>query len=134
MIELLLIEEQIGVLEEDGKNVLFADCVEFKVSKEERHFLFRKLMVLVCLLKAGTDLTPMIEEGYLAPLDQDPRCKKYNLWEIRDPGRGGRLFFVMDKPDAIIISAVSKRYGSQKQAINRGIKRWETYLKSTKEK
>lgn len=133
MITLSFIEEGIWVLEENGRNVLLKDAVQFGISKLERKFLYQQLSVTARLLKSGDDLAYLIKEGILKPLDRNLKAKKHHLWEIRDVGRGGRLIFVMLKPDTVIVSAVSKRKDSLSQAIHRGINRWEGYLKKPKE-
>lgn len=132
MIELSLIQDGIGVLVEEGISVFVVDSQKYGISRVEKKFLFTHLEDVASFLRNGYDLKPLIDAGFLKKLTHDAKCIENNLWEIRDPGRGGRLIFVLDDPESIIISAVSKRVGSQNQAIKRGMKRWGNFLKKQK--
>ncbi|MDO8518663.1 MAG: hypothetical protein Q7T11_00685 [Deltaproteobacteria bacterium] len=129
MIAILQIENGIWALEEDGRNVLLADCLRFGIKKQDRTSLMNILTAAVGLLREGKNFDVLIRKNQIKKLDREKEAVKENIWEVRSEGWGGRIVFVLKDPDTIIVSAVDKGKGSLSQAINRGIKRWKQFLK-----
>lgn len=130
MVDIIESENGIWSLVEDGQNVLFRDCVCFGISKRERKSLFAILRETTDLLIEGGSLEPLMKKGVLKQLTRQLEAVRENLWEIRSDGKGARLVFVLQNPRTIIISAVDKGKGSLSQAVQRGVKRWKTFLKT----
>jgi hypothetical protein len=129
VINILEVESGIWILEEEGQNVLLKDCQRFGIGKETRKALMDIMSLTATYLAKGESLEPLIELGLLKKLQRQESAVQTDLWEARLVGRGGRLLFVMKRPDSIIVSAVDKNKGSLSQAINRGVKRWREFLK-----
>lgn len=117
------------ILEENGQNVLLRDCLKFGLGKVERIWLFQTLQDVVAEIQSGNSIEGFIKEDVLKCLDRQKETKELNIWEVRDPGRGGRIIFIRDDPNSIVVAAVNKRRSSHNQAIRRGVKRWKDYLK-----
>lgn len=129
MIDIIQIENGIWVLEEDGQNVLLADCLKFGIKRQDRKSLMRTLGVASRLLKTGKGLEGLVGQNVLKKLDRQKEASNIGIWEVRADGKRERIVFVLKEPDTIVVSAVEKGKGSLSQAINRGIKRWTTFLK-----
>ena len=127
-------EHSVGlwILEEKGQSVLFKDSLSFALDKHERIWLFQTLQMVVAKIQDGKSVTEFIQSGVLKPLDQQKEVEGFNVWEIRNLGRAGRVIFVRKDQNSIIVAAVNKGQSSHSQAIRRGIRRWKNYLKSLK--
>lgn len=117
------------VLEEEGQNVLLKDCLKFGLEKAERIWLFQTLQDFVGEIQEGRAIEDFIDQGLVKRLDRQKETEGFDLWEVRDPGRAGRIIFIRKDPDVIIIAAVDKGRFSHGQAIRRGVRRWKNYLK-----
>jgi len=126
-VSIINIEENVFVLGEADQNVFLLDAVRFDISKKDRIALFDNLTLVARSLFYGEDLDIYERAGILKKLTGQLKAKKYNLWEIRDEATHGRLIFVREDPDAIIVAAVNKGRGRLDQAINRGANRWAKY-------
>lgn len=132
MIGILNIEGGLYVLSENGLDILSSDCVRFGITRNDKKFLLNKLKIFQVFLQQNETTDEFIRLGIIKKLTKQWKAVKYNLWEARDEGSHGRVIFCMLKPDMVIISAVNKVESSLSQAINRGVKRWELYLKTSK--
>lgn len=128
----LKIDENLFVLTEDGQNVLYKDCLKYRISRQKREIVFNNLLTAIKLFEEGVSLRTFQDRGILKKLVYQPKTRLYDVWEIRDEGLGTRLIFIWEKPNTIIVSAVTKRMGSLTQAINRGVNRWKKYLRKEK--
>ena len=117
------------ILEEEEHNVLLKDCLKFGLTKVERVWLFQTLQEVVGEIQAGGSVQDFIEAGELKHLDRQKETDGLDVWEVRDPGRGGRIIFIREDSDSIVVAAVDKRKSSHSQAVSRGVKRWKGYLK-----
>ncbi len=117
------------ILEEEGQNVLLKDCLKFSLSKVERVRLFQILREVVAEIQIGGAIDDFISAGELKRLERQKETEGLDVWEVRDPGRGGRIVFIREDPNSIVVAAVDKRQFSHSQAILRGVKRWKSYLK-----
>lgn len=123
------------VLLDHGQNVLNADAVKFRLSKERKKSLLNDLQN-VCrdyLLEGERGLKDYIDADVLRKITKDEKAARHDMWEVKSPKHGGRIFFMIQNDGNFVVSAVDKslsRLGSpQAQAIRRGVKRWEAYLK-----
>ncbi len=130
MVAILKIAEGLWVLEEEGQNVLFKDSVAFGLSKAERKHLFWVISMVASCRQQAKSLAPYIKCGYIKKLDRQVTTKNGDVWEARDLCKGGRIIFIIDDNNTVIVAAVHKSRGKLSHAINRGIKRWKKYLKS----
>lgn len=122
------------LIDEKGQSCLDADAIRSKLGKPVKRDL-KNTLALICQalkIRGMGALLDFIEEGLLKKIDRNSRAVEHNLWEIRNPAHGGRLFFIMDEEGQIIVSAVDKfatqDSKAQDKAINRGINRWENFL------
>lgn len=123
------------VLMDGDKNVLSADAVKFKLSKEHKRTLLNDLQN-ICrdyLIEGEAGLEDHAKNGVLRKIEKDKKARQHNMWEVKSPRHGGRIFFMIQDDGNFIVAAVDKnflRFGkTQDQAIRRGVNRWETYLK-----
>lgn len=132
MIDILEIDNGVYVLAEKGEDVLSSDCISYGVTRADRRRLMDSLLALSYKILFGRSENDLIQSGVLKKLDRQHKTKRYDVWEVRDEGSHCRLIFLRLHPNMYIVSAVNKGHGSLTQAINRGIKRWELYLKTLK--
>ena len=105
------------------------DCLKFGLGKTERIWLFQTLQDFVAEIQNERPVDGFIDEGVIKRLEIQKETEGLNIWEVRDPGRAGRIIFIREDPCAIIVAAVDKGRGSHSQAVRRGVKRWKDYLK-----
>lgn len=130
MIDILQVEDGIWVLQEDGLNVLLADCQKFGITKAERKGLLLFLREVVQALRQGENVQELVDRRVLKKLERQSKASEENLWEVRADSGSARILFMMMDPDAVIVSAVHKSRGSLRQAVNRGVNRWRNFLKT----
>ena len=120
---------------DDGRSVFDLDAMKFSMPREIKRQL-KNVLILICQtlsVKGQDGLEDFVTDGLLRKIERNARAVEHGLWEIRHPAHGGRLFFVMDDDGNVIVSAVDKGFkdrSAQEKAINRGINRWEKFLKS----
>lgn len=132
MIDLMKYKLGIYVLAENGQNVFLKDCIAFGIGSQTRKFIERILKETVLCIQNRMGFDRLIKANLLKRLDRQSKAKKYDLWEIREPG-GSRLIFMLQDPDTIILSAVHKGRGNLSNAVNRGVNRWLNYQKTLKQ-
>ena len=128
-------ELKLYALRENNMLVHDIDAVKFKLERQQKIELIVKLK-LICndlIINGKSILNNYIRKGILKKIIHNKKAEKFNLWEVRSPAHGGRIFFIIDNSENIVVSAVDKAFSiitkPQERAIQRGIKRWETYLK-----
>lgn len=138
--------ENIGIVEIDTELRLYAltkdnilvhniDAIKFKLDKQRKNELLI-LLKLVChdLVTHGERvLGAYVKKGIVKKIVKNKRASDYNMWEVRSPAHGGRIFFMRDPIGNVIVSAADKGMSlipkPQDRAINTGVKRWERFLK-----
>lgn len=130
------------VIMENGQSVLHGDAVRFGLSKNEKNTLLAELKSFCNAFEIDpvSALRKFTDDEILKRLDRDIKAKAQgNLWEIRSPEHGGRIFFILSDDGSVIVSAVNKNVKSksgkpQTEAINRGVNRWKALLHILKKK
>ena len=124
------------LIDDKDHSVLDVDALKFKLDRGMKRQL-KNILILVCqglAIKGLEALNEFIQDDLLKKIERNVKAQKYDLWEVRHPAHGGRIFFIMDNKNNIIVSAVNKQSTkdnlSQEKAINRGINRWEKFLKN----
>lgn len=132
------VEEVAGlyeILDGTGRSVFDLDAAKFGMSREIKRQL-KNVLIQICqtlIIKGLKGLDDFISDGLLRKIERNARAVGHGLWEVRNPAHGGRLFFIMDDDGSVIVSAADKGVkdrSAQEKAINRGINRWEKFLKS----
>lgn len=131
--DIVQVEAGIWSLEENYVNVFLADCHAFGILKAERKEMLLLLREAVAAMLNPKRWDLMVQYGNLKKLTRQQRATFSDLWEVRQDGKGARVLFVRMDPDIVVVAAVHKNASSLSQAVNRGISRWEKFLK-TKEK
>lgn len=122
------------IVDDKERSVFDLDAAKFRMSREMKRQL-KNILIQVCQaleFKGLAGLEEFIADDLLKKIERNARAEAHNLWEVRSPAHGGRLFFVLDGDGSVIVSAVDKsgkERGVQEKAINRGINRWEKLLK-----
>jgi hypothetical protein len=122
------------LIDENSQSVLNIDAVKYKLTREVKRQL-KSILIQISQALAITGeegLKDFIEAEVLKQIVKNPKAVEHNLWEVRSPAHGGRIFFIMDDDGNIIVSAVDKNVkdsSAQEKAINRGVNRWEKFLK-----
>lgn len=128
------VENLYELLDDRGRSCFEQDAMQFKMSREMKRGLKSTLILISrVLLDQGLDgLDEFVEDDLLRRIDKNEKALLHNMWEVKSPAHGGRLFFIIDEDDNIIVSAVDKQATTdpqaQDKAIKRGIKRWEKLL------
>ena len=122
------------MVDEKGRSCLDLDALQQKLNRLIKREL-KNMLVMICQaikVKGTSALYDFIEDDLLRKIERIPRAVEHNMWEVKSPAHGGRLFFVMDEEGQIIVSAVDKFATqdpmAQEKAINRGLNRWEKFL------
>lgn len=123
------------IIDGKGHSVFDLDAAKFGMSRDIKRQL-KNILIQICqtlTIKGLEGLNDFIADGLLKKIERNIRAVEHNLWEVRHPAHGGRLFFIMDEDGNVIVSAVDKQAKDravQEKAINRGINRWEKFLKN----
>lgn len=129
-------EPNIFVIGENGQNVFHQDAVDYDLSRTTKNELFKVLVGLARALRTDgrKAFDDFVAKRLVRRIEKQKSVQKWSVWEMRNDAHGGRVFFVFARPDLIIVSAVNKAHHSQKNAINRGMKRWNQLLKNLEKK
>lgn len=128
MIDLIYLEPGIASLTENGISVLSKDSIKFAISRRQSRFLRRIIKSFSVCMQYGFGYENLLQDGFIKKLERQSEARQFNLWEAREP-EGSRVIFRIEKPNTIIVSAVQKGSGNLTRAINRGINRWQSFLK-----
>lgn len=127
---------------ENEQSVIDLDSNSTGLLREHKRQLLRDLMVICRTVETEgiNSLKRFVEMDILKKLENDKKAARLgNLWEVRSNQHAGRIIFVFEDPNSIVVSAVNKgtkkmKDDPQTQAINRGANRWQTLLNSLKKK
>lgn len=130
------------VLYENEQSVIDIDAHTTGLAREHKKRLLRDLMEICRAVETdGAEAFKRFVDGdILAKLNKDEKAAKLGtLWEVRSNQHPGRIIFVFEDPNSIVVSAVNKgtkkkQESPQTQAINRGVNRWQTLSSNLKKK
>ncbi|MBF0107370.1 MAG: hypothetical protein HQM16_18825 [Deltaproteobacteria bacterium] len=123
------------IVDETGLSVFDLDAAKYNMPRAIKRQL-KSILIQICqaIEASGTPaLIDYVENDLLKKIDKNQRAVDHNMWEVKSPAHGCRLFFIMDDNGNVIVSAVDKRSADesvQDKAINRGLNRWEKILKN----
>jgi hypothetical protein len=129
-------EPNLFVIFEDDQSVLDSDAIKSGLLRSQKRELFKNIRSLAKALRTSgiETLQDYKVVGILKKMDRQRSLAGLNLWEVRSDGHGGRIFFILESQNCIIVSAVDKFQANQDQAIDRGATRWKALLKNLEKK
>ncbi|MBF0107217.1 MAG: hypothetical protein HQM16_18045 [Deltaproteobacteria bacterium] len=118
------------IVDESGISVFDVDAAKYQIPRAIKRQL-KSILIQICQaieISGALAIIDYVENDFLKKIVKNQRAVKHNMWEVKNPAHGYRLFFIMDDNGNVIVSAVDKRsvdVDAQDKAINRGLNRWE---------